>query len=47
MAFLSFHEQIRNDEHCPICRRYYITLCKTFDEAYEISYKTMEFGENM
>lgn len=32
--YIYTHKSIRNDDHCPICRRYYISVHNTFDEAY-------------
>ncbi|AYV77483.1 MAG: hypothetical protein Dasosvirus4_4 [Dasosvirus sp.] len=31
--YLYLHQIVRNDEHCPVCRRHVISLYKTLDEA--------------
>jgi hypothetical protein len=33
MAYIYYHKQIRNDDHCPLCKRYYITLHKTYEDV--------------
>lgn len=38
MQYILFHKKIRNDEHCPVCRRMYITSCKTLDDAMSIGF---------
>jgi hypothetical protein len=35
--FMLVHICIRNDEHCPSCRQYYITLCNSLEECCELS----------
>jgi hypothetical protein len=32
---------VRNDDHCPICRRYYVSIHKTLEETYEEIVKCM------
>ena len=34
MTYLFFHKMIRNDEHCPNCKRYYISFYDTLEDAY-------------
>ena len=33
MAYMNFHLQVRNDNHCPTCRQFFITLNDTLDDA--------------
>jgi hypothetical protein len=35
MSYLFFHKMIRNDEHCPLCRRYYVSFHTTLNEVYD------------
>jgi len=46
--FLLIHARIRNDDHCPICRRYYVSFHATWDAAYHSALKQMklEYQEN-
>ena len=36
MPYLLFHKQVRNDDHCPICRIYNISVHETMEEAIEL-----------
>ena len=29
MRFLTFHKKVRNDDHCPVCKRYYVSVHRT------------------
>jgi len=35
VAHLFLHKSVRNDDHCPICRKYYVTLHKNMTSALE------------
>lgn len=44
MTFVYLHEKIRNDEHCPICRQYYISLHISMEDAYK--YCSVDLSNN-
>ncbi len=29
------HKRVRNDEHCPNCRKYYLTVCETQQHSFK------------
>src|SRR5437762_10716938 len=42
IKYMFFHSVIRNDDHCPICRRYYISLHSTMNDALAFSSVSLE-----
>lgn len=49
MQYIFFHKRIRNDDHCPLCRRYYISIHENLEPVYtETSeYFTNEVFDNL
>jgi hypothetical protein len=40
--YVFFHTVVRNDDHCPVCRRHYVTFYSDFDEAVKCASQEME-----
>lgn len=45
MPYLFTHLCVRNDDHCPICRRHYISVHESLDEAYDAALQKLSNDE--